>query len=163
MKTYYKPGCWNVLCSCCGIEKPISEFYLHSNGKPRKQCKTCRNVKNIQWKEQNPERALELARQTRVRNREVGLKATREWRKKNLAYDAFRARTYRARKLHQIPKWANLDLIKQIYLDCPKGMHVDHIVPLKGVNVSGLHVENNLQYLTPKENLSKRNFYADLL
>ena len=63
----------------------------------------------------------------------------------------------RALKFNAIPKWSNLKKIKEIYKNCPKGYHVDHIVPLKGVNVCGLHVENNLQYLTAQENISKGN------
>lgn len=40
-------------------------------------------------------------------------------------------------------------------------MVVDHIIPTKGKNVSGLHVLNNLQYLTPSQNNSKKNFFGD--
>jgi len=63
----------------------------------------------------------------------------------------------RASKLSRTPKWANLDKIKEIYLNCPEGYHVDHIIPLQGKLVSGLHVPENLQYLPAHENLSKSN------
>jgi 5-methylcytosine-specific restriction endonuclease McrA len=53
--------------------------------------------------------------------------------------------------------WANKDIIAKIYKECPIDHHVDHIIPLQGKNVCGLHVENNLQYLTIQENLSKGN------
>ena len=59
------------------------------------------------------------------------------------------------RKQNQVPPWADIEKIKQIYLSCPKGWHVDHIVPLKGKNVSGLHVETNLQHLPAVENMQK--------
>ena len=58
-------------------------------------------------------------------------------------------------KLHRIPNWADLEIVKQFYIDCPEGYEVDHIIPLQGKLVSGLHVENNLQYLTSTENRSK--------
>ena len=55
------------------------------------------------------------------------------------------------------PLWSNLSKIKEIYLNCPKGYHVDHIIPLQGELVYGLHIPENLQYLTAEENLKKRN------
>ena len=66
----------------------------------------------------------------------------------------------RARKLQATPKWLSkeqLEEIKTIYRDCPEGYHVDHIMPLKGVNSSGLHVPWNLQYLPGIVNKMKSN------
>jgi len=63
----------------------------------------------------------------------------------------------RAAKLQRTPKWADLKAIEQFYENCPKGMVVDHIIPLQGKNVSGLHVLENLQYLTWTENSKKIN------
>lgn len=66
----------------------------------------------------------------------------------------------KADKLNATPSWADLDKIKEIYNKCPVGYHVDHVVPLMGTNVCGLHVENNLQYLTAKDNLAKSNKFT---
>ena len=69
---------------------------------------------------------------------------------------------YRASQISRTPKWANLVKIKEMYNECPKGFHVDHIIPLQGELVSGLHVETNLQYLLAKDNMSKSNKYTAL-
>ena len=63
----------------------------------------------------------------------------------------------RAVKLQRIPLWSNQQEIVEFYMSCPNGYHVDHILPLRGKTVSGLHVLENLQYLTKRENLSKGN------
>lgn len=65
----------------------------------------------------------------------------------------------RAARLQRTPSWSNLPAIKIIYSRCPEDKHVDHIIPLQGRVVSGLHVENNLQYLSIQENLSKFNSF----
>lgn len=64
---------------------------------------------------------------------------------------------YRAAKLNAIPKWADLNKIKEIYNKCPEGYHVDHVIPLQGKIVCGLHIDINLQYLTATENMKKSN------
>ena len=63
----------------------------------------------------------------------------------------------KAAKLKATPPWADLEKIKEFYNNCPEGYHVDHIIPLQGERVRGLHILHNLQYLPAKENLSKGN------
>jgi len=67
---------------------------------------------------------------------------------------------YRAAKKQATPAWADQDAINFWYECCPAGCEVDHIVPLQGGNVCGLHVETNLQWLPIKENRLKSNKWA---
>jgi hypothetical protein len=85
--------------------------------------------------------------------------ATKVGRGKLRFYDKKR----KTAKKKSLPKWANLKKIEEIYLNCPEGCHVDHIIPLQGKNICGLHVESNLQYLTKDENIKKRNKFDGTL
>lgn len=88
--------------------------------------------------------------------------------------DGYRARTAkrRAAKLQATPKWLTKEQheeIKDLYkiateLEKLDGIarNVDHIVPLQGKSVCGLHVPWNLQILTQEENIKKGNkLYVD--
>jgi hypothetical protein len=71
---------------------------------------------------------------------------------------ARRASTIRkAIKVMALPAWQDKGEIGEFVSKCPTGYHIDHIIPLNGKNVCGLHVINNLQYLPAQENLSKSN------
>ena len=61
----------------------------------------------------------------------------------------------------RIVKWGQKG-INKIYKNKPKGLSVDHRIPLRGDEVSGLHVSWNLQYLSLPDNMSKSN-KADLV
>lgn len=78
---------------------------------------------------------------------------------RTVQYKTHYATKHMVAKRKQMPAWANEQKIKDIYANRPDGYHVDHIVPLQGELVCGFHVENNLQYLTAKENIAKNNFF----
>jgi hypothetical protein len=53
------------------------------------------------------------------------------------------------------PAWVDKKALREFYKNKPLGMSVDHIVPIGGKNVCGLHVIWNLQYLTLEQNKRK--------
>ena len=81
----------------------------------------------------------------------------REWYERNKGYKLIANRLQEIERLNRVPLWAEIDEINKFYLNCPPGYEVDHIIPLQGELVSGLHVLGNLQYLTVSENRSKSN------
>lgn len=96
------------------------------------------------------------AEKIQIRNRQ----ASKQWREQNPHLNAAKSNSYRARKLNAQPDWLSvtqLNEMKMIYATCPKGWHVDHIVPLKGTDVCGLHVPWNLQHLPASQNMRKSN------
>jgi|ERR1700722_1990921 len=71
-----------------------------------------------------------------------------------------------ADRLQRTPPWADLKAIRKIYdtstwITKATGLehHVDHIIPMRGKLVSGLHVAENLRVLPGPENLAKGSKY----
>ena len=133
------------------------------------------------WAQQNPEAARESKRRSYyadIERSRAKARAKREKHKERIsAYikrwalanpDRRRAtvRAYQTAKRKAKPAWANDFFIEEAYhlavvreRTLGGKWHVDHIVPLRGKTVCGLHVEHNLQVLPGPENLSKSNRY----
>lgn len=149
-------------CTECKIEKPVQEFHKHRNGyKPK--CKVCRNsiYKAYAKTEIAKENARERVKRFYQKHSDKVKAYKKQYRKSTHGRGMTNAKNarYRAAKLQATPSWANLDKINEIYINCPEGYHVDHIIPLQGKTVCGLHVENNLQYLPAIDNIKKGNRY----
>ena len=97
------------------------------------------------WVEQNRESVNARKREWARNNRE-------KLRKKELARK--QAASLRC------PGWEDRKRLLKFYRECPEGFHVDHIIPLRGKLVSGLHCLGNLQYLPAQENLRKHNRFS---
>ncbi len=124
------------------------------------------------WRSRNRERVLNDKRLYRKRHPERVAVSLKRWREanaeqcvddarlkylKNPGAAKARAAKRRAALLQRTPLWADLDAIDVFYVACPRGFEVDHIFPLQGKTVSGLHVVDNLQYLSMPENRAKGN------
>ena len=113
----------------------------------------------------NTEAMAEYQREYRKNNRDKFTKYQAEWEDRNRQYKNEKEARRRARKLSATPAWlteSDLDEMRAIYAEAQRltnetGIlhHVDHIYPLKGRTVCGLHCPLNLQILTATDNLSK--------
>jgi hypothetical protein len=63
----------------------------------------------------------------------------------------------RAVKFKAMPRWVDITKVNLFIDNCPVGFHIDHIIPLVGEAVCGLHALENLQYLPAQENRLKSN------
>jgi len=167
-----KKNCKN----CNKIYVPKSNNSKHCSCSCR--CKFYRKGKNYKekYKEYIKSESFKNS-QNKYRLSEHGSKKLKEFRKKYQLITNKKVRIYRktdkgkrlsnyhcalrySRKKQRIPKWISEEeknKIKLFYFNRPNGYEVDHIIPLCGKNVSGLHTFNNLQYLTSEENRSKNN------
>lgn len=135
------------------------------------------------WVKANPERAKELKSESQKRNRESANVRNRryaaknreklreknaKWAEANPEKVTAKAANYRAQKLKATPLWADFSKIERAYSLCQeyreKGIdaEVDHIIPLQGKSVCGLHVQGNFQIIHAKHNAQKSNNFKEL-
>lgn len=158
-------------CSKCNVKQSIDEFYKNSRYADGyvTWCKACKKSHaranpqiNRNWVAKNQGNVLKTKQKYVEANIEKVRASKRKWSKANTKKELAKTVRYQLAKLHRTPKWLTVEDIKSIevfYINCPKGYHVDHIVPLQGKNVSGLHVLSNLQYLPALVNQKKSNKY----
>lgn len=113
------------------------------------------------WRAENPGRESEKSKKWYAKNQEKRKKSRKRWGSANRGKVASYTAKRKALKLCATPAWltqVDLGEIESWYLlgtSC--GLQVDHVVPLQGDTVCGLHVPWNLQLLTPFENIAKGN------
>ena len=123
--------------------------------------------KRKKWYRNNPEPKLKAGKIWRDNHREYMAAKQREWSARNKDTRAATQAKRRAAKMQRTPPWLTEQdklEIKGFYTEAKRltedtGIKhvVDHIVPLQGELVSGLHVPNNLQVLTETDNSKKHN------
>lgn len=120
------------------------------------------------WNAANPEGQKVRSRNWYLANKARADKQHAEWASRNPASVAAAAARYRAAELQRTPAWADLSAIKVVYQDAAEyreaglEVDVDHIIPLQGEFVSGLHVPENLRVCLSSVNRSKSNTYQVL-
>jgi len=153
----------------------------------RKTKGTCMDCLKIEWEETNAKRALlpkseaskKAGKKYYENNKEVVklralsrtpediIKYRKTWKAANPELVIANSKHRRTKHKQATPKWLTQEhktQIKQFYLDAMLVSKVtgvpyavDHIVPLRGELVSGLHVPWNLAVITREENSKKSN------
>jgi hypothetical protein len=173
-------------CKGCASVKPMSLFYKDKQAKDlcSTYCKECtkakanaayhnnkevHNARSNDYRRKNMPKIRAIAANYREKNRKKINAYSGEWIKSNRLSSTLHTAKYRAAKLQRTPHWlTEFDLLKIKCLYQLAAMRtresdytwdVDHIIPLKGRLVSGLHVPDNLRVIPATENKRKLNKY----
>jgi hypothetical protein len=157
----YRTECKDCWCARTSFWQAVNSDKVR--GYVRKSCKKLYDA--------DPEKFREKSRAARAANPEGKRATVRQSNKKryyeNYDNERIRLNIRAAARRRASPPWltkVQKDEIKALYAEARRleketgvKWHVDHIEPLNGLNVCGLHVPWNLQLLTASENCSKKN------
>jgi hypothetical protein len=176
-------------CTKCGEIKPLTEFHKQKLSKHgvESRCKACKAMSDRQRKVNNREQINAWKRAHHHRHKDRLLPQIKQrssaWYENNKEHKARKAKEYaqanrpvmnaiaakrRAVERNAVPSWADFSVIKfffatRQYMTNETGFdwHVDHVVPLQGRYVCGLHVHNNLRVVPATDNLRKSNSFTN--
>ena len=141
-------------CNKCGVVKALTEYRYRDKlkGSRHHYCNQCHSeYRNARYKNLTGE---------------IERHQTKEWSSDNRDRKNAHKAKRRAAKLERTAAWGNKELIDDFYKRAARlseatgiPMEVDHVYPLQGELVSGLHIETNLQILPKSVNASKSNTY----
>lgn len=162
------------LCPKCEQIHPTTSFFKNKGRVDGLQgyCKLCKCLRDRQYDAEHRNKVNEAARTRRLseESRQSHLDALKKYRTKNKAIRAKIQMARKSAKLQRTPAWlTDFDLLKiKCYYEVAamrtregnQSWHVDHIIPLQGEFVSGLHVPSNLRVIPALENMRKSNHYG---
>lgn len=165
----------NKTCRCCSIEKDLSSFRFRReakrpNGYYVSTCKVCEKEKFQIYQKNNLDKFREYNKQAYVkkfgpvtRNMNHTEETRAEWYRQKALKRATRAKQARViwdKELTDFVYMEAHDLRKRRNVTTKIDWHVDHVIPLKGKQVCGLHVWNNFAVIPKVDNLRKGNYHS---
>jgi len=156
-------------CNTCNSVKNITEFGVDTATTYglNIRSKTCSNRNSSLWKKNNRNIVNNYQKIYYYKNIEYMREKSRLYQKTHKDVANAASSKKRAIKLQAAPKWLTENQLKDIkeFYFCAKQLeletgiryHVDHIIPLQGKTVCGLHVPWNLQVIPAIENIKKSN------
>jgi len=126
------------------------------------------NARIAKWRRENPDKMKSRRAKYYTENAAKESAQAAKWRRENAGKVNTLQAERRACQLQRTPKWADLAAIAIVYRICEQlekeygiPLAVDHVIPLQGKFVSGLHIACNLQIIPASENSRKRNRFDD--
>ena len=147
--------------------RPCIHGHIEQRRVNDRNCAGCDRLHRKLYRKRHFELHKALTKISYEKHKKRHLAQKRIYRQDNKAKVNALAKAYKVRKKNRIPKWVDKDhmwLIKEAYELAQLRTkqfgflwHVDHIVPIQGKLVSGLHVIENLQVIPAIENIKKKN------
>jgi hypothetical protein len=157
-------------CSTCAVavnkawkrRNPVRAAACHAAWKRRNPDKVAEY--RATGEKRNPGRVAAYDKAWRERNPERAAECNASWRKRNPAKMAEYGVARHCARLRRTPSWADREAIIAVFVEARRlaaetGIPhaVDHVIPLQGKLVSGLHVHTNLRAIPAADNRRKHN------